>query len=102
MHSASVRARSWLATSVGRRFSWSLAWLSYLFGIVARYQYALKLHQPRHHVISDARQLTDLAERLLSSPASQSIYDTVWPPGASAIFALLLARDPTAGGAAFM
>jgi hypothetical protein len=70
--------------------------LIYAVGVVGRYLYILRFHHPRHFVSSDARDLTDLAQRMIASPARQTIFDTVWPPGASATFALLLARDPTA------
>jgi hypothetical protein len=92
-----VRARieQRLSSRLGRRLQWSFACIAYLLGAVARYCYIMRLHPPRNYVISDARQLTDLAERLVLSPASQSIYDTIWPPGASAVFALSIARDPT-------
>jgi len=62
-------------------------------GVVARYEYGEIMHNPRHYIISDARQLTDTAERMLASPSSQEIYDTVWPPGTPAVLAILLARD---------
>jgi hypothetical protein len=83
-------ARVWPAASVA-------VWL---LGVVARCIYVLRLHHPRHYVITDARQLVDLAQKLIDAPASQVAFDTIWPPGTSAILAVLLSRDPTGGVAA--
>ena len=83
-------ARAWPAASVA-------VWL---LGVVARCIYVLRLHHPRHYIITDARQLVDLAQKLIDAPANQVAYDTIWPPGTSAILAVLLARDPTGGVAA--
>ena len=83
-------ARVWPAASVA-------VWL---LGVVARCVYVLRLHHPRHYIITDARQLVDLAQKLIDAPTNQVAYDTVWPPGTSAILAVLLARDPTGGVAA--
>ena len=78
-------ARAWPAASV-------VVWL---LGVVARCVYVLRLHHPRHYILTDARQLVDLAQKLIDAPANQVAYDTIWPPGTSAILAVLLARDPT-------
>jgi hypothetical protein len=82
--------RVWPAASVG-------VWL---LGVAARCIYVLRLHHPRHYVVTDVRQLIDLAQKLIDAPASQAVSDTIWPPGTSAILAVLLARDPTGGIAA--
>ena len=74
----------------------------WLASVLLRYLYILRLHHPRHYVLTDARELTDLAARLLGSPANQTIFDTIWPPGAAAMVAQLMARDPTLGLAAIV
>jgi len=83
-------ARAWPAASVA-------VWL---VGVAARCIYVLWLHHPRHYVLTDARQLVDLAQKLIDAPGNQVAHDTIWPPGTSAILAVLLARDPTGGVAA--
>ena len=74
----------------------------WLASVLVRYLFILRLHHPRHYVLTDARELTDLASRLLGSPANQTIFDTIWPPGAAAVVAQLMARDPTLGLAAIV
>ncbi|HVJ17692.1 MAG TPA: hypothetical protein VM686_19860 [Polyangiaceae bacterium] len=77
------------------------ALLAYGIGLTLRYKYVVA-HHPRHHATSDAGELVQLADRLLSSPKAQAISDTIWPPGASAILAWLKAFEPTLGLAALV
>jgi hypothetical protein len=63
--------------------------------VAVRALYVLRWHAPRDFIVTDARQLTDLALRLVGSPANQTIFDTIWPPGAAALLAQLMALDPT-------
>jgi len=67
----------------------------WLASVAVRALYVLRWHEPRDFVVTDARELTDLALRLVGGPASQTIFDTIWPPGAAAILAQLMALDPT-------
>lgn len=89
-----------LASLCSRRIALGGAVGLWLASVLVRYLYILRLHHPRHYVLTDARELTDLASRLLGSPANQTIFDTIWPPGAAAMVAQLMARDPTLGTAA--
>jgi hypothetical protein len=74
----------------------------YAASTIFRAVYVLWLHHPRHHVYTDAAPLVALAQRLATAPETQSIGDTIWPPGTSALLALLLARDATLGLAALV
>ncbi len=74
----------------------------WLAGVLLRYLFILRVHHPRHYVLTDARQLTDSAMRMVGSPANQTLFDTIWPPGAPALIARLLAGDPTLGSAALV
>lgn len=87
-----ILERNWLTVSFA-------AWWG---GVLARFAYILDGHHARNHVVSDAVQLTDLAKRLVDAPLSQTIYDTIWPPGTSATLALFMARDPSLSGAAVL
>lgn len=73
-----------------------------MLGVAARAYYALVSHHPRHFVVSDGRAYVEHAQRLLTSPRAQGLGDTIWPPGASGIWALSLARDPSLGGVALL
>jgi hypothetical protein len=64
-----------------------------LFGAIARIAYALIIHHPRHHATSDAYEYIALAHRFLDSPQTQTLSDTIWPPGTSAVWALLFSVD---------
>src|SRR4029079_11643183 len=57
-------------------------------------------HHPRHFVRSDALPILALAQVLADPTAQQQFLHTIWPPGASAFFALNLVFDPTLGSAA--
>ncbi len=98
-HAPAVFASGWYARV--SRLWLALAGISVAFGIAERASYVLRHHNARHHVTSDAVQLTELARKLVAAPASQSIADTIWPPGASATFALFMARDATLSRAAW-
>jgi hypothetical protein len=69
-------------------------------GVLARYRYAFGLNAARHHVNSDAGEVIALARRFADPLASQTIADTIWPPGAAALLAPLVALDPSLGVAA--
>lgn len=69
-------------------------------GVHLRVEYALSLHHPRHFATSDAGDLVALATRLVQSPATQKIGDTIWPPAAASLLAPLLAVDASLGIAA--
>jgi hypothetical protein len=69
-------------------------------GVLARYRYAFGLNPARHHVTSDAGEVIALARRFSDPLASQTIADTIWPPGAAALLAPLVALDPSLGVAA--
>lgn len=71
-----------------------LAVLAYAGGLGFRYLYLLRLHHPRHYVVSDAAGLMAVAQRFLQAAEVQTIWDTVWPPGAPALLALLAGGDP--------
>jgi hypothetical protein len=96
---ASSRSTCWLrrVPTLG-----SLALLAYAAGLGFRCAYVLYFHHPRHWVRSDAARLMRVAERLLGPSDVQSIWDTVWPPGAPASFALLAQIDPTLQLAAWL
>jgi hypothetical protein len=79
-----------------------LAVSAFVFGVIARAEYVLRLHHPRHFVVSDAANLMGIARRLLTEPSSQTISDTIWPPGAPALLALWSGIDPTLGAAAWL
>lgn len=69
-------------------------------GVLARYRYAFALNAPRHHVNSDAGEVIALARRFADPLATQTIADTIWPPGAAALLAPLVALDPSLEAAA--
>jgi hypothetical protein len=75
---------------------------AYVLGLAARAQYVLVLHHPRHFVVSDAANLMAIARRLITTPETQQISDTIWPPGASALLALWTRLDVTLGAAAWL
>jgi hypothetical protein len=75
---------------------------AYVFGVAARVQYVLVLHHPRHFVVSDASNLMAIARRLVTTPETQQIADTIWPPGAPALLALGIRLDLTLGAAAWL
>ena len=62
---------------------------------ILRWHYAVHTHQARHHVISDALSYMELAHKFLEEPGRQSLSDTIWPPGAAAIWALCFSLDGT-------
>jgi len=107
-----ARARSWLTgvgTSVLRLMRLAVAHrllvvglLAVVAGIHLRVEYGLVLHHPRHFAGSDAGDLVALATRLVESPATQKIGDTIWPPGAASLLAPLLALDASLGIAAIV
>jgi hypothetical protein len=78
------------------------ALLVYVASTVVRFWYVLVQHHPRHHVTSDAGLLVGLAERLVAAPATQTLSDTIWPPGTSSVLGALMAFDPSLGVAAFV
>jgi hypothetical protein len=78
----------------------TLAALSYLASTIVRAWYVLYAHHPRHHVVSDVGPLLALGERLITAPASQTLADTIWPPGTSAVLGSFMALDPSLGLAA--
>jgi hypothetical protein len=78
------------------------ALVAYAGGICGRAAYILIGHHPRHHAGSDARDLLDAANRLLDPAAVQTVGDTIWPPGAPSLLALLTLADPTLGVAAWV
>jgi hypothetical protein len=78
----------------------AFAVLAYVASTVIRSWYVLVAHHPRHHVTSDAIFLIDLAARLVDAPGSQTIGDTIWPPGTSAWLGVAMVFDPTLGLAA--
>jgi hypothetical protein len=96
------KLRERLADPLARRIVDVAVACVWVAGVVVRFLYVLRIHHPRHYVLTDARQLTDLAMRLVGSPAHQAIYDTIWPPGAPAIVARLAAGDPTLGRVALL
>jgi hypothetical protein len=73
-----------------------------VFGVIARYRYVFNLHAPRHHVSSDAGEVIELARKFADPHASQSIADTIWPPGTAALLAPLVALDPSLEAAAWL
>jgi hypothetical protein len=75
--------------------------LAYAIGVAARWSYILRTHHPRHQVFSDAMPITALAEVLADPAGQQRFFHTIWPPGASAFYALHIVWDPTLGSAAF-
>jgi len=76
--------------------------LVYSGGVAGRAAYILVGHHPRHHAGSDARDLLDVANRLLEPGTVQTIGDTIWPPGTPSLLALLTLADATLGGAAWL
>lgn len=92
--------RSWSSTRAARLALEVSAALAYVTGLTARYLYVLRFHHPRHAVVTDIRSLVDLAQKMIEAPSSATVRDTIWPPGTSALLAVSLARDPTAGTAA--
>ncbi len=89
---AAARARVPLPAALGLG-----AWVA---GVVARFSYIFHAHHPRHHVGSDAMPITALAEQLADPAGQQQFFHTIWPPGASAFYALASLLDPTYGLAA--
>jgi hypothetical protein len=79
----------------------AVALVAYVASTIVRFWYVLVAHHPRHHVTSDVVALLDLAERLIASPTAQTLGDTIWPPGTSAILGVFMALDGTLGLAAF-
>lgn len=75
---------------------------AYVLGVAARALYVLGLHHPRHFVVSDAANLMALARRLVTTPETQQVSDTIWPPGAPALLALGIRLDLTLGAAAWL
>src|SRR5450432_277930 len=72
----------------------------YLASTIVRGWYVLSAHHPRHHVTSDVVPLLGLAERLVTSPESQTLADTIWPPGTSAVLGAFMTLDASLGVAA--
>jgi hypothetical protein len=77
-----------------------VAVVAYLVGVGARWAYILVTHHPRNFVQSDAMPIMALAEILADRHGRQQFFHTIWPPGASAFFALTVRFDPTLGAAA--
>jgi hypothetical protein len=73
---------------------------TYVGGIFARARYVLVAHHPRHHATTDAGDLLGVATRMLERADTQTIHDTIWPPGAPSLYALLMLGDATLGVAA--
>lgn len=69
---------------VGERFLAIAAWLGHVYLI---FYHALVTHPATNSVISDSVQYIRLGLRLAAGQ-SQSAIDTIWPPGAAALFAL--------------
>lgn len=99
----SARTKTWLAVVASEAGLERIVFaLVVVFGIIARYRYVFGLHSPRHYVRSDAGEVIALAHRLADPSASQTIADTIWPPGAAALLAPLIVLDPTLEVAAFL
>lgn len=75
---------------------------AFVIGVVARYQYILVEHHPRHHVISDVRNMLVTAGKMLAGDVPFDAKDTIWPPGTSAVVAGLLRVDPSLGFGAWL
>ena len=80
----------------------ALALLAYAGGLALRWWYVIAVHHPRHFVGSDAVPMLSLAQLLVELPHGQRYFHTIWPPGASAVFALSLLSDPSLGTAALL
>ena len=76
--------------------------VAFIVGCVLRYYYILVAHHPRHHVISDVRNMLGTAEKLLMGQANGDPRDTIWPPGTAALLAAFERIDPTLGAGAWM
>jgi hypothetical protein len=66
-------------------------------GVLVRVQYALGHHHPRHYAFSDAASYLETAQRQLDPGPQPNMADTIWPPGTAALWALVLAFDPSLG-----
>ncbi len=100
--SAFERLRTRLGRYAAERSTgWAVGLLIVGLGGLLRYRYVFQFHSPRHHVASDAFELIALAERLGRAPESQTIADTIWPPGTAAVLAPLVALDPSLNACAW-
>jgi hypothetical protein len=71
-----------------------------VLGAVLRLDYALGHHHLRHRASSDALEYLERAQQWLRPGSLPELRATVWPPGTSALWALLSALDPSQGAAA--
>lgn len=77
-------------------FDRALVWFAlsaYAVGAWARINYGLIDHPARHFVVSDAANMLEGMDRMVSD--TQGIWDTVWPPGEMAFTALMSRFDAT-------
>ncbi|HEU0186903.1 MAG TPA: hypothetical protein VFR06_03300 [Gallionellaceae bacterium] len=77
-------------------FDRALIWFAlsaYAVGAWVRIKYGLIDHPARHFVVSDAANMLEGMNRMVSG--AQSIWDTVWPPGEMAFTALMSRFDAT-------
>jgi hypothetical protein len=71
-----------------------------VLGALLRLDYALGHHHLRHRASSDALEYLERAQLWLRPGASAELSATIWPPGTSALWAVLSALDPSQGAAA--
>lgn len=93
------RLPEWLRKPRSRIANVSLAFAA--IGTWLRLDYALGHHHLRHHASSDAFAYLERAQELIQLGARPNLPATIWPPGTSALWALLSAFDPSQALSAF-
>jgi 4-amino-4-deoxy-L-arabinose transferase-like glycosyltransferase len=73
-----------------------IVWTAWIAGGLLRLVYLLVLHPPMQHVYSDMGGYVARAQALLAG-RPEGIADSLYPPGASWLFAALLRHDPNGG-----
>lgn len=79
------------------RFLAVLPWLVFVAGVVWRFLFVLKWHDPRKFVYSDMQMYFELGKRITRPGYKLRALDVTHPPGLTELIAFFYRRDPSLG-----
>lgn len=86
-----------LSSEAVSRLSTALAWLTFAAGVLWRWVFIFKLHDPRKYVYSDMLMYVELGKRITKPGYKLRALDVTHPPGLTELVAYFYRRDHSLG-----